>query len=134
MARIIKKLKCFLSLHDWAMWQESNLNNYVSQKDKQQYRICLMCYKKQIRPHPPLEDRILAVLETRDTVRIHDKFRKLRREYGVLAFNKAILSIAQSHFYIAVRWSKDEITQRLVKYYIHESTLDNSIAYATMGE
>lgn len=127
MSSFFMKIKCLFS-HDWDIWQESILNRYVSQKDKIQYRICTRCYKQQNRPYPPLEDRMLAALETRDHIRIYETFQALKRDYGVLAFNKAAVNVAQKHFYIALRWSKEEIIRRLVRYYTMQVLDDKRLA------
>lgn len=120
-------IKCIFR-HDWDIWQESHMNYFVFQKEKQENRVCLVCHKQQHRPLPRLPDRIQYALDTRDREYIERCLKVYRREYGAHSFNKAMTEIALRHFNIRTHDYKHEINTRLVEYYL--TTVDNSFKTA----
>lgn len=70
---------------------------------------------------PPLIERIRLLLNTKDLLRIQCGTRDLKKIYGVLAYNKAILELAQGKFYIPHKKPNEEINQELIRYYLCKS-------------
>lgn len=128
-ADFFMKIKCLLG-HDWDIWQECNMNHYVFQKEKQEYKNCLHCHKIIYRPLPRLPDRIEYALETRDRDYIERCLNVYEKEYGTHAFNKGMTEIALRHFKVRTHDYKHEINKRVVEYYL--TTVDKSFQSVKM--
>lgn len=116
-------IKCKLGYHDWDIWQECDMNHYVFQKEKKEYRMCQLCYKQEYRPLPKLSDRMEYALRTRNREYIEDCFAIYEKEYGLHAFNKALTEIALNKIKIRTHDYKHEIRENLIVYYL--TTVDN---------